>query len=144
MGCPQLPVQTPAVLYIANRLKKEGFEVTAAGNNAAVSLVLNSDPEKHYIKKLLNLDRCIAGLAEHRIDFDLSIAFIHNDSGVAYMETISSLSKGRTVAVIFGKHIDTLVEKCGDSAVIAVKAAHNATPLRVKIDEVRSWAALMR
>ena len=27
MGCPELPVQTAAALYIANKLDREGFEV---------------------------------------------------------------------------------------------------------------------
>ena len=62
MGCPELPVQTSTALYIANKLNKEGFELTAAGNKAAISLLLNSDPEKHYIKKVMDIDRCIGCL----------------------------------------------------------------------------------
>ncbi len=144
MGCPELPVQTAAALYIANKLNREGFEVTAAGNNAAISLLLNSDPEKHYIKTAMDLDRCIANLAEKKTDFDLCFVFIHSDSGISSLATVKSLSKAKTVAVIFGKDIEPLIKESGDSIIIAAKAVHNPTPLRAKIDGVKSWAALTK
>ncbi len=144
MGCPELPVQTAAALYLANKLNHEGFEVTAAGNNAALSLLLNSDPEKHYIRKVMELDRCIANMAEKKIDFDLCFVFIHSDSGIAYLATVKALSRAKTVAVIFGKEIEPLVEASGDSITIAAKAVHNPLPLKAKIDGVSSWAALTK
>jgi len=144
MGCPELPVQTATALYIANKLNGEGFEVTAAGNKAAISLLLNSDPEKHYIKKVMDLDRCIGALAEKKMDFDLGFVFIHSDSGITYLATVSSLSKAKTVAVIFGKDIEPLIESSAGSIIIAARAVHNPTPLRVKIDGVKSWAALTK
>lgn len=144
MGCPELPVQSAAALYIANKLNAEGFEVTTAGNNAAISLLLNSDPDRHYIKKIIDLDRCIGALAEKKMDFDLCFVFIHSDSGISYLATVKSLSKAKTVAVIFGKEIEPLIEASGDSFIIAAKAVHNPTPLRAQIDGVKSWAALTR
>ena len=144
MGCPELPVQTAAALYIANKLNKEGIEVTCAGNKAAISLLLNSDPEKHYIKKVMDLDRCIGALAEKTIDFDLCLVFIHSDSGISYLATIKSISKAKTIAVIFGKEIESLIEASGESMIIAAKAVHNPTPLRAQIDGVKSWAALRK
>ena len=144
MGCPELPVQTALALYIANKLNGEGFEVTAAGNKAAISLLLNSDPGKHYIKKVMDLDRCIGALAEKKIEFDLGFVFIHSDSGISYLATLKSLSKAKTVALIFGKEIEPLIEASGDSLIIAAKAVHNPTPLRAQIDGVKSWAALRR
>ncbi len=144
MGCPELPVQTAAALYIANKLDREGFEVISAGNKAAISLLLNSDPEKHYIKKVMDLDRCIGALAEKKIDFDLCFVFIHSDSGISYLATINSISDAKTIAVIFGKDIEPLIEASRDSVIIAAKAVHNPTPLRAKIDEVKSWAALTK
>ena len=144
MGCPELPVQTAAALYIANKLDREGFEVTSAGNNAAISLLLNSDPDKHYIKKVMDLDRCIGALAEKEMDFDLCFVFIHSDSGISYLATIKSISKAKTIAVIFGKEIEPLIESSTGSIIIAAKAVHNPTPLRAQIDGVKSWAALTR
>ncbi len=144
MGCPELPVQTAAVLYIANKLSKEGIEVTAAGNKAAVSLLLNSDPENHYIKKVMDLDRCIGALAEKNMDFDLCFVFIHSDSGISYLATIKSISNAKTIAVIFGNAIEPLMEACNGSIIIAAKAVHNPMPLKAKIDGVSSWAALKK
>ncbi|NJD78091.1 MAG: DUF1890 domain-containing protein [Candidatus Methanoperedens sp.] len=144
MGCPELPVQTAAGLYIANKLNNEGFEVTIAGNKAAVSLLLNSDPERHYIMKVMDLDRCIGALAEKKMEPDLCFVFIHSDSGISYLATVKSLSKAKTVAIIFGKDIEPLIEASGDSVIIAAKAVHNPTPLRAQIDGVKSWAALMK
>jgi hypothetical protein len=144
MGCPELPVQTAVALYIANKLNLEGFEVTSAGNKAAISLLLNSDPEKHYIKKVMDLDRCIGAIVEKKMDFDLCFVFIHSDSGISYLETIKSISKAKTIAVIFGKDIEPLIEASTDSMIIAAKAVHNPTPLRAQIDGVKSWAALRK
>ena len=144
MGCPELPVQTAVALYIANKLNAEGIEVTAAGNKAAISLLLNSDPDKHYIKKVMDLDRCIGALAEKKMDFDMCFVFIHSDSGISYLATVKSITKAKTVAIIFGKEIEPLIEASGDSFIIAAKAVHNPTPLRVQIDGVKSWAALTK
>lgn len=144
MGCPELPVQTAAALYIANKLNLEGFEVTSAGNKAAISLLLNSDPEKHYIKKVMDLDRCIGAIVEKKMDFDLCFVFIHSDSGISYLATIKSISKAKTIAIIFGKDIEPLIEASTDSIIIAAKAVHNPTPLRAQIDGVKSWAALRK
>src|SRR3989337_123571 len=143
MGCPELPVQTAVALYITNKLNGEGFEVTAAGNKAAISLLLNSDPEKHYIKKVMDLDRCIGALAEKKMDFDLCFVFIHSDSGISYLATVKAITKAKPVAIIFGKEIEPLIEASGDSVIIAAKAVHNPTPLRAQIDGVKSRAALM-
>jgi len=144
MGCPELPVQTAAALYIANKLNLEGFEVTSAGNKAAISLLLNSDPGKHYIQKVMDLDRCIGAIVEKKMDFDLCFVFIHSDSGISYLATIKSISKAKTIAVIFGKDIEPLIEASTDSMIIAAKAVHNPTPLRAQIDGVKSWAALRK
>jgi hypothetical protein len=144
MGCPELPVQTAVALYIANKLNLEGFEVTAAGNKAAISLLLNSDPEKHYVKKVMDLDSCIGALAEKKMDFDLCFVFIHSDTGISYLATVKSLSKAKTVAVIFGKEIEPLIEASAGSIILAAKAVHNPTPLRAKIEGVKLWAALTR
>lgn len=144
MGCPELPVQTAAALYIANKLNTEGFDVISAGNKAAIGLLLNSDPERHYVRKVMDLDRCIGALAEKKIDFDLCFVFIHSDSGISYLMTVRSLSKAKTIAVIFGKDIEPLIQSSSDSIIIAAKAVHNPAPLKSRIDEVKSWAALMK
>jgi len=49
-----------------------------------------------------------------------------------------SLSKAKTVAVIFGKDIEPLIEASADSIIIAAKAVHNPTA-KAQIDGVKSW-----
>ncbi|MBO4354994.1 MAG: DUF1890 family protein, partial [Methanomicrobium sp.] len=39
LGCPQVPIQTTAVLYIAGRLKKAGIRTVIAGTPSARLLV---------------------------------------------------------------------------------------------------------
>jgi hypothetical protein len=65
-------------------------------------------------------------------------------SGTTYLATVKSLSKAKTVAVIFGKDIEPLIEASTGSIIIAAKAVHNPTPLRAQIDGVKSWAALTK
>ncbi len=144
MGCPELPVQTAAALYLANKLNFEGFEVTSAGNKAAINLLIDSDPGKHYIRKVMDLDRCIGDIVEKKMDFNLCFVFIHSDSGISYLATFKSISNAKLIAVIFGKEIEPLIKASAGSMIIAAKAVHNPSPLRLKIDGVKSWAALMK
>ncbi len=141
LGCPQVPVQTTIALYLTSQLRKRGVIPVIAGNRAARTLVELSDPSRHYIGEVLDLDRCIAELAEKKRDFDLDFVFIHNDSGVVYAATIRGISRGALVTVIFGEHaeevagtIDFPCEK------IIAKAAHNPMPLKQKLDEMLPWA----
>jgi hypothetical protein len=137
MGCPEVPVQTGIVLYLTNKLQKAGFQVTVAGTDAALKLVRVSDPEGHYIKNTLDLDSCIADLAEKRYDFDLCFVFMHNDAGMTYGATFSVLSRARLYALIFGRGAEALAETIEYPAEkIVAKAVHNPMPLKNKIDRV--------
>src|SRR5512138_2555026 len=98
MGCPEVPVQTSIVLYLSNKLQKAGFHATIAGTDAALKLMKVSDPEAHYIKDTVDLDQCIADLAEKRYDFDLCFVFMHSDAGMAYGATMSAISKAKVYA----------------------------------------------
>ncbi|NPV61511.1 MAG: DUF1890 domain-containing protein [Methanotrichaceae archaeon] len=137
MGCPEVPVQTGIVIYLADKLQKAGYQVTVAGTNAAQKLIRVSDPEEHYIKDLADLDSCIADLAEKRRDFDLCFVFMHNDSGMTYGATFSVLSRARLYALVFGKNAEALAETIEYPAEkIVAKAVHNPMPLKNKIDRV--------
>jgi len=146
LGCPELPVQTSLAIYLVNRLRGEGMETTIAGTPSALSLLRVSDPGKHYVQRMIDLDKCIEELAEKRQDFDLGFVFIHNDAGVSYLATLHSLSKALLIAIVFGRETDSLVEACSSMGCgfLAAKAIHNPMPLKNKIDEVREWAALKR
>jgi hypothetical protein len=137
MGCPEVPVQTGIVIYLADKLQKAGYHVTVAGTNAALKLIRVSDPEGHYIKNLADLDDCIADLAEKRRDFDLCFVFMHNDSGMTYGATFSVLSRARLYALVFGKNAEALAETIEYPAEkVVAKAVHNPMPLKNKIDRV--------
>lgn len=140
LGCPQVPVQTSIALYLLSMLIKKGIKGIIAGNPAARRLVEVSDPDRHYVGEVIDIDRCVADLAEKKRDFSLCFAFIHNDAGVSYAATIGSLSGGSLVALIYGEHpedvAETLTVPCEK---IVVKATHNPMPLKNKIDEVLPW-----
>ena len=66
---------------------------------------------------------------------------IHKDAAVQYYVTYYHMMNTESVAVIFQKE-ETLVndfinqvEESTDSNIIAARAYHNPTPLRVKIDK---------
>jgi hypothetical protein len=137
LGCPELPVQTGTALYLANRLKEAGMEVFVAGTDAALHLLKASDPQGHYVdvKRMINLDKCIAALAEKRLDFDLCSVFVHNDSGISYLATVRSISNAKLFALIFGKDAESLAEQIEfECEKLVAKAVHNPIPLTKKID----------
>ncbi len=47
MGCPEVPVQMAAAIYLSLRLEKAGADVTVAGTDAALKLLKMTDPEEH-------------------------------------------------------------------------------------------------
>jgi hypothetical protein len=137
MGCPEVPVQMSAVIYLGYKLTKAGLQVTVAGTDAALKLLAVSDPEKHYIKNTIDLDRCIADLAEKRADYDQCFVFMHNDAGMAYGATMSVISRAKLYAVVFGKNALALAESIEYPAEkIVAQAVHNPTPLKNRIDRV--------
>jgi hypothetical protein len=137
MGCPEVPVQTPIVLYILNKLKKDGIDGIIAGTNAALNILKFSDPERHYIKNMIDLDQCIEDIVEKRTDFDLCFVFVHNDAGISYAATMASISEAKLFVVLFGRDAQILAETIDfDCKKIVAKAIHNPMPLARKIDEV--------
>jgi len=137
MGCPEVPVQTSMVIYLANRLDRAGYDVTIAGTDAAVKLVKAADPENHYIKKTVDVDQLIGEIVEKKIDFDAIFAFMHSDAGMTYGATFSAISRGRSYAIVFGKSAEELAASIDYPAEkIVAKATHNPNPLKNKIDKV--------
>ena len=142
MGCPKVPVQTPAVLYIAYKLKEEGYEPVVAGTPAADMIIKYSDPGRNYIKQLKNIDSEVANIADEGENYDLCFVFIHNDSGVAYAATMNEILDCEVIPVVFGKEFDNLVKLIDfSSRIISAEAVHNPKPLINEIDRVMKWAA---
>jgi len=140
LGCPESPVQTGIALYLASRLGKEGIDVTVAGTRSALNLIRISDPDGHYVdgtRGMVDLDLCVANLAENKIDFDLSFGFVHNDAGVSYLATMRSISNAKLVAIVFGSDADALASSMDfDCEKLVSATAHNPIPLKKKIDRV--------
>ena len=137
MGCPEVPVQMSIVLYLSNKLKKSGIDVTVAGTDAALKLLKVSDIDGCYVDKTMDIDRCIADIVEKKIDFDCCFAFMHSDAGLTYAATMSAISHAKLYAVIFGNHAESLSDTLDFPAEkIMAKAVHNPIPLKNKIDKV--------
>jgi len=135
MGCPEVPVQMSIVLYLSNKLKKAGKEVTVAGTDAALKLLKVSDIDGYYVEKTVDIDQCIADIVEKKIDFDVCFAFMHSDAGLTYAATMSAISGAKMYAVIFGNNAESLSQSVDFPAEkIVAKAVHNPVPLKNKID----------
>lgn len=141
MGCPQVPVQTPAVLYISYKLKEEGYKPVAAGTPAADMIIKYSDPGLYYIGELKNIDSEVARIVDEGENYDLCFVFIHNDSGVAYAATMNEILECEVIPVVFGKEYDEMVKLIDfSSRIISAEAVHNPKPLIKEIDRVMKWA----
>ncbi len=139
IGCPEAPAQTAITVYTSYKLKQAGYEVVISANPAASKLLKVSDPEKQYTDKMVNIDSYINKLEEE--EFDLLVGIIHKDAAVQYYVTYYHMMNTESVAVIFQKEAELVddfvnqVEESTESEIIAARAYHNPTPLRVKIDK---------
>jgi len=137
MGCPEVPVQMSIAVYLAQKLRKAGYDVTVAGTDAAVKLLRVADFDSYYVQKTVDLDQIIPEIVEKKIDFDLCFAFMHSDAGMTYGATFSAISRAKLYAVVFGKNAEELAKTIDYPAEkIVAKATHNPTPLKNKIDRV--------
>ncbi len=140
LGCPEVPVQMGIAIYTAHQLAKQGFDVAVAGNEAVIKLLRISDPDRLYVKKMLNLDRTIGDLVEKKRDPGLCIVFAHNDAGISYAATAAYIIKGRLIVIVFGQNAESLARQIEFPCdTIVEKAVHNPTELKKKIDGVFGW-----
>ncbi|MDD1657990.1 MAG: DUF1890 domain-containing protein [Methanomicrobiales archaeon] len=142
LGCPEVPVQMGIALYLCHRLRKDGWDVTVAGNPSVLHLIRVSDPARHYVDRITGLDRCMEKLIEGNAKPDLCLVFAHNDAGLSYAATVGSVTPSRVVAIIFGRNAEELAKTIEfPCETIVEKAVHNPLALRQKIDKVFGWAA---
>jgi hypothetical protein len=142
LGCPEVPVQMGIALYLAGRLEKSGVRVTVAGNPSVIQLARVSDPDQHYVKKVMNLEKAMADLIEGRVHPDITVAFAHNDAGISYAATVRHVSPSRLYLIIFGREAEELAGLAEfDCEKIVERAMHNPGQLKKKIDGVFGWAA---
>ena len=141
LGCPEVPVQMGIALYLASRLEKSGTSVTVAGNPSVIQLIRVSDPDQHYIRKVMNLERAMADLIEKRAHPDIIVSFAHNDAGISYAATVRHVSPSRLYLIVFGREAEALGALAEfECEKIVEKAVHNPGQLKKKIDQVFGWA----
>ncbi len=142
LGCPEVPVQMGIALYLAGRLEKTGTEVSVAGNPSVIQLIRVSDPDRHYIRRVMNLERAMADLIEGRLHPGLTVAFAHNDAGISYAATVRHVSGSPLYLIIFGKEAEAIAGLAEfECTKIVERAVHNPVQLKKKIDEVFGWVA---
>ncbi len=140
LGCPEAPSQTPLAVYASYKLSYLGYDVTIAANPAAIKLLKVSDPEEIYVKNMVNIDKCLNEIKFH--DYDLLVGFVHKDAAASFFVTFYHILQTKSIALVFEKNLDLLEEYVNiisentDAQIIAVKAYHNPTPLKIKFDKV--------
>jgi hypothetical protein len=141
LGCPEVPVQMGIALYLASRLEKSGVSVVLAGNPSVIQLIRVSDPDQHYVKRMMNLEKAMADLIEGRVRPDITVAFAHNDAGISYAATVRHVSSSRLYLIIFGRDAEALAGLAEfECEKIVERAVHNPAQLKKKIDGVFGWA----
>jgi hypothetical protein len=142
LGCPEVPVQMGIAIYLAGRLGKDGYRVTVAGNPSVIQLARVSDPDQHYVKRVMNLEKAMADLIEKKLNPDLVVSFAHNDAGISYAATVRHVFPSRLCLIIFGRNAEELAALAEfDCEKVVEKAVHNPGMLKKKIDGVFGWAA---
>jgi threonyl-tRNA synthetase len=143
LGCPEVPVQQALALHLLGRLRSAGYATTCAGNPAVLLLLRVSDPDRHYVGPMVEIERCIGELAEGKRTAELCIAFAHSDPGLSFAATARYiLPQPRFVLLVSGREAEALAAQvtfpCEKIVHVAI---HNPTKLKRRIDEVFAWAA---
>ena len=140
LGCPESPSQTPMAVYAVQKLVKMGYDVTVASTPSASKLLEVSDPDEYYIKNKVDIESTLDGLNSG--DYDLLIGFVHKDAAASYFVTFYHILQCEAIALIFEKdselieEFENIVKENTNAKIVAVRAFHNPTPLRVKFDRV--------
>ena len=138
LGCPESPSQTPMAVYAAQKLAKIGYDVTIASTPAANKLLEVSDPDEYYVKNKIDIESCLDGLEKGQ--YDLLVGFVSKDAATSYFITFYHLLQCESLALIFEKDsellkdFESMVAENTNAKIVAVRAFHNPTPIRVKFD----------
>ena len=139
LGCPEAPSQTPIALYVSYKLGQMGYDVTVSSNPAAGKILDVSDPEGVYVKKRVDIEKCLDEIEEG--DYDLLVGCVHKDAAATYFITYYHILKCKALAIVFSRDGDEvaefadMVESSTDADIIAVRAFHNPNPIKVKFDK---------
>lgn len=139
LGCPETPSQTPLSIYATHKLTQMGYDVTIAANPAAKKLVMVSDPENHYINEMVDLEKLLGEINQG--DFDLLLGFVHKDAAASFFVTFYHLLNTKSIALVFERDMDlveeytNMVAESTDATIVSVRAFHNPTPIKVRLDK---------
>ncbi|AXV36972.1 MAG: DUF1890 domain-containing protein [Methanobacteriaceae archaeon] len=139
LGCPESPSQTPMAIYVTNKLKKKGYEVTISSTPSAMKLLEVSDPESFYIEKKIDVESCLESIEEG--SFDLLVGFVHRDAAVSYFVTFENILNTKSLAIISEREMEVvneyvnMIKESTNAEIVSARAYHNPTPLRVKFDK---------
>lgn len=140
LGCPESPSQTPMAIYAAQKLSKMDYDVSIASTPSAAKLLEVSDPDEYYVKNKTDIESCLDGLEQGQ--YDLLVGFVHKDAAASYFITFYHILQCESLALVFEKDpelledFENMVAENTDAKIVAVRAFHNPTPLRVKFDKV--------
>ena len=140
LGCPETPSQTPLSVYVFDKLTKLGYDVTIAANPAAAKLVKISDPEDYYNLNIVDLERSLGDIKQG--DYDLLVGFVHKDAAASFFVTFDQILQTKSLALVFSRDIDeveefvNMIEESESKAkIVAVRAFHNPSPIKVKFNK---------
>ena len=144
IGCPQIPVQSPLVLYIADFLRDAKITPVVAANPSAKQLVRVSDPKGHYVSEYRDLEKTISEMRDGDAAYPLIISLVHNDAGLSYTATAAALAPESTIVTLFfGEHAYELADEAEyQTEKIAAPLTHNAKGILPHLEEVLEWAVL--
>jgi len=144
IGCPQIPVQSALVLYIADYLRDAKRTPVVAANPSAKQLVKVSDPKGHYVSEYRDLEKTIAAIREGTETYPLIISLVHNDAGLTFTATAAAISPASTfVTIFFGEHAYELAEDAEfPTEKITAPLTHNVRGIIPHLEEVLEWAVL--
>lgn len=142
IGCPQIPVQSPLVLYIADFLHDAQLTPVVASNPSAKQLVRTSDPKGHYVSVYRDLEKTVADISSGTVSYPLIISLVHNDAGLTYTSTVAALAPSATIVTLFfGEHAYDLADEAAyPTEKITAPLTHNVKGLIPHLEEVLEWA----
>ena len=143
LGCPEVPVQQALALHLLGRLQAAGYAVTCAGNPAVLQLLRVSDPDRHYVGPMVEIERCIGELAEGKRTPELCVAFAHSDAGLTFGRRPGTCCpvRGSSCSSSAARPRPWPSRSTFPCETIVDVAVHNPTKLKRRIDEVFAWAA---
>ena len=86
-------------MYASYKLGQMGYDVTVSSNPAAGKILDISDPEGVYVKKRVDIEKCLDEIEEG--DYDLLVGCVHKDAAATFFITYYHILKCKALAIVF-------------------------------------------